>query len=505
MNFNDKRILGYNYLKSTNNFEIIYKLKDDLAKIDLTKIKNNYIEFDFSLSLKQYYLNAFGTRRLESLICYYFGNNKKTIWYYPIPIEFSEPFIKNKININVYFCNLFFKIISLALFLKSISNFFLYIFLSLKKKQNLEQEYFYFSSLKVNNFPRKDKNNYYDVITWFTNFFKTNNIKIAHDSLDFFDTNKVNTHRYIYLKYPFLLNYTYYDYFKIFWTTLKSSFNFNIWNLFFFDEVVRYIFFYNSSPKNYAGKYLYPASSRFYRPIWTYLADHKFEIDVIYYFYSTYDDIFIKNQSYFKNDYSALLSWSKIFFWDHYQQKRFNEIIKRKFHSFVVGPISFTSSNKSLQHYQDFICVFDIEPFSLNSNLIISNYCLLNLDQVDYHIKFINDIIDVSKSFGLKIVLKPKRLRFDSGFDHRYIDFIKWQEKSGNIIIIDSDFSPFEVISNAKYVVSYPITSTDSIAAYLGVKSTIYDHTGKVDSNDPALRQTELVSSKLELHKFLKS
>ena len=70
MSFKKKKIVGYNYLKSTKNFEIIYKIKDDLAKIELTKIKNNYTEFDFNLSLKQYYLNAFGTRRLEILICY---------------------------------------------------------------------------------------------------------------------------------------------------------------------------------------------------------------------------------------------------------------------------------------------------------------------------------------------------------------------------------------------------------------------------------------------------
>ena len=377
--------------------------------------------------------------------------------------------------------------------------------MSFNIKHNLKKEYIYFNNLKVNNFPRRDNNNYYDIVSWFTNFFKNDNLKIVHNSLDFFKTNKINISRYLYLRHPFILKYTYSDYFKIFCSTIRSSFNFNVWNLFFFDEIVRHIFFLNSSPKYYASKYLFPASSIFYRPIWTYLAEYKFDIDVIYYFYSTYDDIFIKTQSYCKNDYSALFSWNKIFFWDHYQQKRFSEIINRKFHSFVVGPISFTSSIKPFQNDQDFICVFDIEPFSLNSNLIISNYCLLDLHQPDYHIKFINDIIDISKPLGLKVILKPKRLKLDSGFDCSYIDFIKSQERLGNLIIIDPDISPFEVISKAKYVISYPITSTDFIASYLGVKSSIYDHSGRVDYYDPALRQTKLMRSKLELNKFLKS
>ena len=91
--------------------------------------------------------------------------------------------------------------------------------------------------------------------------------------------------------------------------------------------------------------------------------------------------------------------------------------------------------------------------------------------------------------------------RIDFIHDEKFLDL---KESFGeNYIMLDPDFSAESVISQAKVVISKPISTTGIIALHLDVDSFYYDPTHSIRPLDTGLRGVTLLHTHSDLYNAL--
>ena len=168
--------------------------------------------------------------------------------------------------------------------------------------------------------------------------------------------------------------------------------------------------------------------------------------------------------------------------------------------------IRYSDCSEKINSYvkKPFLAIFDTQPVDPYYHLGISrnnNYIYHYKDKlVDYHIKFITDIINVAKKNNLQVTLKPKR--FDKRVSENYLNLIKDLERKKDIIILPSRMSPYRIIDESKFSIAQPFTSVGHYEN-LNNKLVFFDAFNILPKHHDECFGTPLLSSKKELDKWI--
>jgi polysaccharide biosynthesis PFTS motif protein len=443
---------------------------------------------------------------LNDAILEFLGKKTGSI-IHPLPEKWARCIENYGFPINIRFCKLAlilkstcFLLYGIALFIKTVS-----LSLQSKKKISVLPNSVYFHSLGSSNIPTsKDE---YNIITWFLNSPFSAKTKIIYHNV------KCNEYEY---KSKQVKSLPYDDLWKIdkayfhnyllwfilaFFTASRDLIVGKWWNAFIFSEAVKYKTFELSKQNVNIKSHFFHWSGGNYRPLWTYLAEHK-GAQIICYFYSSAETP--------KNGHSAsgnpefgLLNWPQIFVWDEWQKANLIKSGAKAEKFTISGPISFSDSNTKLPLLpNDSIAVFDIQPhrqllycpWSTRAEYIalFPNLCF----------DFLSDILEVLSLKGFHCVHKAKR-EIGKRCDRRYYHQLTKLMKSSHYISIDPNLSPIKIINRCSGIISMPFTAT---ALYSSTKPSIYyDPTGWIAKDDPAAHGIPIISGKKELAIWLGS
>ena len=241
--------------------------------------------------------------------------------------------------------------------------------------------------------------------------------------------------------------------------------------------------------------------------MWTYF-EKKFDIEIILYFYSTYDAP--KDKLNFKIDKAfefGNISWSKILVWDEIQKNIISKYISKKVKNLdiqVVGPIWFRDKDFVFKNKKFRILIFDME---VQRNSLhfgfgeIGNYN--NIDK-KLTLKFIRDIISVFKHKNVEFVLKRKR-EIGNNVQTNYKNYISYLKSNNLLLEVDQNISPQYLMENSDVVITMPFTSANMYKVSNKIKNIYYDPTHYIDKKDPASRSITVINGIDELKVWKKN
>jgi polysaccharide biosynthesis PFTS motif protein len=198
-----------------------------------------------------------------------------------------------------------------------------------------------------------------------------------------------------------------------------------------------------------------------------------------------------------------LLNWPNILVYNERQKNVLESSCQKGTHIILTEPIYYNTSKIDLLN-NDFpiLAIFDIEPINFSEHFAISTYQDYDLNNSKFHIKFLQDIINVTKNLNCIVVLKPKREMSPKRQVKDYILFINNIKSS--IKIVDSNIAPHRIIEKATCVISFPFTSTAFIAKEYNIKyNAFYDSSCTLSINDRASSGVLMINNKDHLKQWL--
>lgn len=237
------------------------------------------------------------------------------------------------------------------------------------------------------------------------------------------------------------------------------------------------------------------------KPIWASVAEDKGS-HVVVVFFSACDTPMLLDEVSPSFEIYKCSTWRDFWVVDEIQHKLLeSKIGKGKAEICVVGfpwrtdtKISTELSSKKL------VVIFDyenIDGFYTFSTLNDVGYC-----GSDKEIKFLNDILEISLSFDITIVHKPKRDISPEKRSQLYRDTLIRLEGTKSYVRISPEVSPNQLIDMADCVISLPVTSTAMIAKNAGKNSIYYDPLGLLSPSDVCFRDVLLVQGQESLRKW---
>lgn len=521
-------IRSYNKFRKDNKIFIFRKIKGELTKINikfdnffkkiLIFLYDDYNQIDLDLSLSQYAFQKTSFRKLNLNILESAETN--TSLSFPLPLEYLDTLSKNNIKFSKIKCILLWfiycflywgygNLILLKIIIKSLINLFKYQAKTELSFFQINKENLQFKSINKN---RES----YDLISWFLKFYNKKNIKInkiSHDNnkLKNFENEKKNIQ---YKDHPYYFIRNFLSILKFFLIGIFLSLLSLIF-LFFgkwqpgliIGEIFKTNSFLFTSKEKLSKKYLFHFSETIYRPMWTYF-EKKFDIEIILYFYSTYDAP--KDKLNFKIDKAfefGNISWSKILVWDEIQKNIISKYISKKVKNLdiqVVGPIWFRDKDFVFKNKKFRILIFDME---VQRNSLhfgfgeIGNYN--NIDK-KLTLKFIRDIISVFKHKNVEFVLKRKR-EIGNNVQTNYKNYISYLKSNNLLLEVDQNISPQYLMENSDVVITMPFTSANMYKVSNKIKNIYYDPTHYIDKKDPASRSITVINGIDELKVWKKN
>ena len=236
-------------------------------------------------------------------------------------------------------------------------------------------------------------------------------------------------------------------------------------------EAIKYIWSEYSDIKSIAKAYYFHNSGWIYRPIWTHLVESK-GARIVFYYYSYNCMNFKSIEGERQINYGIeTMTWTNYLLWDEQHNLWLQRYNKHPKSTSITGPVWFSDSEKEQIIEEDALMIFDIPPFKESISLGFGLDMELHLPSGP--IKFLEDILKISKKYGIKTYIKSKRLESNPNIDKRYISLLNNYSKSGVISLVDSKISADKLISRCKATINYPFTST-GIISFSQNKPTIY-------------------------------
>jgi polysaccharide biosynthesis PFTS motif protein len=239
------------------------------------------------------------------------------------------------------------------------------------------------------------------------------------------------------------------------------------------------------------------------RPIWTYKSEF-FECNVTYIEFSHVIEPNISNADEVISDRFNLFTYDEVIiaskFVEYKIQKNEFKFVKR-INTNVLGVPWFSDC---LVHKPNFvsrsIAVFDFEPkvfFGLSRLTELSLFSRNSMNE------FLSPILKECQNLGITVYRKPKRFLDTKELYPESLDFLEDISKQPNYIEICSKVAPTSVMKEVMGVISMPPTSTALIAREKGVPSIYFDPFKKIMKNDVNLEGIEIMSTHVELRKWL--
>jgi polysaccharide biosynthesis PFTS motif protein len=506
-----------------NNKEIlIYKVKQKLLNINITEDlnlkKKNFSNFknifDIQKSYHQYLWSYFiNTELFTSHLIYCLALNKN--FFFPLP-KFYINNISQIVKTNGYLSEVLWNFVLILSFFK---NLILIIFsLVYFFKILFNKKIFILCNALNNSIPNKNKNlKLEDFYLWFYRKFNLNqNVTFLHSSRKISNTKYIDTEKNLFYLTKYNSNpdlilfdiFNLYDFLlSFFYSTLliiklifkkQKSFSILFYELFKFNLHLK-----NKKSFKYV---LYNNSNMVFRPLWTYAQEYKIKNSVFFYFYSINNDPlehYISKKKYIDYSVFKILSWNSYILWGKHHLLWFKKINKENFNFSLVDFVPFEGQNIFLpKNKNKRLSIFDNTP--RNDHTYYKYHSQYNIYKKDYVIKFLNDILTLTKGFkNIEVFLKIKRNNTTT--DKNYTKYIEAQKKiHPNLKIFHFDTSAQSLILNSDLSISIPFASTAVIANSLKVKSVYYDPSNKLNSSVNVFKDIELINNKKALSKCLK-
>lgn len=524
---NIRRIIrGYHNFKKSNKLYIFRKIKGEATNIKfdfdksyLSILKIFYKEFriiDLDIAFAQFVFQKISFRNLNKKICQNFFI--KSSITYPLPKEYINLLKKNNIFINPkqstilwkFYCLLLWfygNFTILVIFMKSLKNIF-----SKMTKCDL-----FFIQIKKQNLPFRSKlssRKSYDLCSWFINYFSKEGTYVKNVS---YDNRKINSFSHDDIN--FYSSDLPYFYIKDIISLIKFIFDGLVLSIvslifliigrwhssFFLSEIFKTIAFKKCNKNKISKNYLFHFSETIYKPLWTYLAK-QFDINVILYFYSTYDAPSDKKNSDIDRSYEfGNFNWNHVLVWDDKQENLLKKFINKSSKDIkikIVGPIWFNDMNFNLDNKKFFrVLIFDMEIQRQSLHFGWGEIAEYNNYKPNFNIKFLSDIISVFKNKNVQFLLKRKR-RIGKNVASNYSKLIKKFSEKYNFIEINQDTSPKYLIEVSDLIITAPFTSANLYKKDLLKNNIYYDPVNYVEENDAAARNILILKGLNELKRF---
>jgi hypothetical protein len=240
------------------------------------------------------------------------------------------------------------------------------------------------------------------------------------------------------------------------------------------------------------------------RPIWTYEAEKR-GIGIEFQFFANYATLSLGEKSEVPPQF-LLYSWSKISVVSAWQAKSVpgrNLLDEAVYINKSEVPWFRDCIESRSPKAEDYIAVFNYEP----KKGIFGHSTLveLGLSTEDCTYDFLQPIIEICSSEGIKVFHKPKRIIPNRTQVVNVQKVLRSESGADMYTRIDPCVSPHRLISGALGVISLPPTTTGLIGYQMNTPSVYFDPYGKVYRNDPSLEGVNVINSKEELEIWIKS
>jgi len=457
--------------------------------------------FDFFINKK----NWLGNSILEAVY------NDSTYIRDPLPFVWQKKLIEFSFKVNKAFSIFSFSFYIFYYFVKNFLTILGIIARSIynwKENQRIQSPSVHFLGLQKNNIP-DGENNRNGLISWYLQSrVKHSNIKfIYHDvpnvgEIELEDVIiKFHSGSFRLSNLKTLVSYLLWAFTSV-TISLFDLFRGNWWHALILGESAKAKAVSLSSNKDLASSYLFHYSSQSYRPIWTYEAEKK-NIEIVCYFYSTFDDIKLPERPVNQNYIFLLYNWPITWVWDSIQLENIQRCSSFPIEGKIVGPIWFNDSNEIIPNPGTHcVAVFDIQPqrkYFYHGYSCLSEY-FENFP--DLHKQFLQDIFTCCLSLEVKMIHKVKR---DIGIrsNKQYYGIIRSLQETSTYVSVKPNVSALKVINSCTAIISAPFTSTALYGRIQNKPSAYYDPTGWIQKDDPAAHGITILSGKQELAEWL--
>jgi polysaccharide biosynthesis PFTS motif protein len=514
------RYRGFLILKDQNKFSLWRNLKEQFLII--SPIGNNKVFYKFifgvsfehaELIIHQFCVDIFLPNWLGGEILENLAGPRKSKITMPLPFFWVKVLEKNNFAVNKFILRLRFVIFVFRKFIQNIRFIFSVILQSIKMKGEMTNNLksIFFCDLTPKNFPSNLKSDYnFDIFSWYFNsiIFEKNVNFMFHNVLEkegFFYRNveiKYNAFPFNFIIDPYtLLKFVNWSFFSIIlcvYDLLCGKWH----HALILGEAAKNKVVELKKSNELSSSYFFPYSSQCYRPIWTYALSMK-GIEVISYFYSTFEQPIVKGLINSQKFEFYLYNWPISLVWNEKQSQLLRLNSKFSINDVIVGPIYDTDALGSVPKNKNFtIAVFDIQAHKKKYHFGVStltDYFEFN-NNVD--LNFLKDIISISEGFNISILHKVKRNIGKRSLES-YSKYLNLLSANPCYYSIESSISAIKVIDSADLIISAPFTSTAVYGLMRNKPSFYYDPSGWIQKDDPASHGVPIIIGSADLKRVI--
>lgn len=511
----------------SNNFEFNINLKSQISDSILKKYHSADSKQVFNLLLKDIQISN-TQKKLYYLFNseYYFKSILAAHYYntkviYPLDISWKRIFEMNNVSVNWLLSNLLWKILGAFSISKSFVRVSLDLFTDkyLKRttyiKSNKENIYFYdFPRIRDSNIRIKSKELNFHSWYFHTYINSKNSFKDADDwvAKNLHKMKNTDLSESVCIqKGSFLGKIGLFGELEILFEVIREFIrkalarDFKTCNLILqnLHELIVYKRIINGGNKISVSRVIFNASLAYHKPIWVNALEHL-NIDVEYFFYSTYSQPTLKEEQNSFREGWQLCTWKRIFVIDEKQKNDLKAVIEMDAAIEIIPSIPNLSClwQDPQNLGTNYVVFFDNNIIS--RTLSFGTLASMGYDTVEFQISYLKSLLEVAIECDLTLIYKIKRPRSQK----LPLEFKQFLEEAkgkhpNDFIIVESDISPQALIKNATAVICKPLSTTALIARQHSSHVAFYDPTGKIKKNDSNLREIETLNSSEELKKFM--
>ena len=511
---------GYDILKNKASLSNLDNIKYELLKVDLLFDNLYFSNFLFSKNLPS--VNIISKQLLFSTLIdinfnleYLSSIKLNSKIAYPLPKKWQNVLIKQNVKISTFKCSLLWYIFLIKCWINGIKSIFKICINSidsiLTKNNSFIDKYTYCFDLNelALEYDCENKKSFM-FLNWYSRYKESDSNLMLFHNVSSVKIKNINHN--IIIKYnnnylPYFINFKQLFYFFFFslYLSIQSFFKFIFgkWeNLLLFNETIKYLQVKLSYNNFLADDYLFNNSIGIYKPLWTYEAERKGS-NVIYYYYSipSFYKLYSNSINNFLVESFSCQTWNNYYVWNHYQEDFIKSIVKVIPKYLITGPLIFGKPARNLFNEKKSIVIFDIQSFVDTKYKLLCNSEEYYIPEIA--IQFLSDIKELTNILNLKIYYKRKR-NIDNQIHPKLLNYINNDFiDNNNIIQIDPDFSPYDIICKTNGSISMPFTSTAFIGSHLNKPSVFYDSTMKINKLNNNAGKILILSGPEELKTWL--
>jgi polysaccharide biosynthesis PFTS motif protein len=514
------RYKGFLILKDQNKLGLWRELKKQFLYSTPLKNKSNFSKLIFGstyefadLIIHQYCVDIFLPNWLGGEILENIAIPKKSRITRPLPSLWVQVLENENFIVNKWIIKLKFSLSVLRKFIHNIRFIFSVIYRSVISRSNKvnNENTVFFCDLTAKNFPPNLNSDYnFDIFSWYIGSIVFNDkIQTIYHSVK--EKGDV-IYKNVGIKYNFsptscindklsLLKFIIWSFFSII-LCVYDLFCGKWHHALILGEAAKNKVIEMKKVNELSCSYYFPYSSQCYRPIWTYALSMK-GIDVVSYFYSTFEQPLAKGKINNQKFEFYLYNWPISLVWNENQSQLLKLNSKFSIKDIIVGPIYDTDALGSVPKNKNFtIAVFDIQAHKKKFHFGVStltDYFEFN-NNVD--LNFLKDIIRISEEFNISVLHKVKRNIGKRSLES-YSKYLNVLSENPCYYSIESSISAIKVIDSADLIISAPFTSTAVYGLMRNKPSFYYDPSGWIQKDDPASHGVPIIIGAVDLKRVI--